>query len=149
MNDFYNSLPMLLYRSLDTVMPTFRAIFKQFDLTEQQWRVLRVLWDEGEQPLLVLAAKTLIPSPSLVGIIDRLAQRGLVQRVRCHEDRRVVKISTSPNGQALQTQVTPMVDEAYNQLQTQLGADNWQALNHSLKTLIHTQQPSTKMGSAQ
>jgi DNA-binding MarR family transcriptional regulator len=44
MEEFSRSLPMLLYRTLDAVMPRFRRIFNEFGLTEQQWRVLRVLW---------------------------------------------------------------------------------------------------------
>jgi DNA-binding MarR family transcriptional regulator len=44
-DQFTRSLPMMLYRTLDTVMPRFRSIFNEFGLTEQQWRVLRVLWE--------------------------------------------------------------------------------------------------------
>ena len=46
--EFSRSLPMMLIRALDAVMPRFRDIFKEFGLTEQQWRVLRVLWEQDE-----------------------------------------------------------------------------------------------------
>ncbi len=48
MQEFSHSLPMMLYRTLDTVMPRFRQIFSEFGLTEQQWRVLRVLWQHEQ-----------------------------------------------------------------------------------------------------
>ena len=57
---------MRLYRALDAVMPAFRQVFSEFGLTEQQWRVLRVLWEQGAVPLSSLASATLIPAPSLV-----------------------------------------------------------------------------------
>jgi len=41
---FRRSLPMLLNYTLDGIMPAYRTLFAQFDLTEQQWRILRVLW---------------------------------------------------------------------------------------------------------
>ena len=55
---FSHSLPMALYRTLDAVMPRFRKIFNEFGLTEQQWRVLRVLWDQQAVTLNRLAALT-------------------------------------------------------------------------------------------
>ena len=46
MPKFIDSLPMLLSRALDKVMPNYRGLFQAYDLTDQQWRVLRALWDQ-------------------------------------------------------------------------------------------------------
>ena len=83
---FSGSLPMMLYRALDVVMPRFRRIFNEFGLTEQQWRVLRVLWETEEIAFRELSDITLIPAPSLVGVIDRLAKQRLVDRRRSETD---------------------------------------------------------------
>ena len=37
---FDQSLPMILHRTLDAVMPDYRELFARYNLTEQQWRVL-------------------------------------------------------------------------------------------------------------
>ena len=92
---FSRSLPMMLYRALDTVMPRFRKIFNEFGLTEQQWRVLRVLWEHQDIAFHALAEFTLIPAPSLVGVVDRLSKSGLVERRRSESDRRNVSIRTT------------------------------------------------------
>jgi len=136
MNDFERSLPMMLYRTLDAVMPGFRRIFAEFDLTEQQWRVLRVLWEQDAQPLLYLSQTTLISPPSLVGIVDRLERDGLVSRVRSTTDRRVVNIYLTPQGQALEEQVTPRVTEAYAKIEPQLGQKQWHNMYQALDTLV-------------
>jgi DNA-binding MarR family transcriptional regulator len=86
---------MLLYAAIDVVMPRFRQIFKEYGLTEQQWRVLRVLWDIEEISHSDLAAITLIPAPSLVGVVDRLKKMQLVERRQSGLDRRVVLIATT------------------------------------------------------
>jgi len=125
MKPFDTSLPMVLYRTLDAVMPGFRAIFARFGLTEQQWRVLRVLWERDGSPLVALAEATLIQAPSLVGVVDRLQRNGLVQRRRSRRDRRVVRVCLTDQGRALKSQVTPLVDEAYAQLEASVSRSEW------------------------
>ncbi len=132
MKDFDHSLPMLLYRALDLIMPRFRAIFGRFGLTEQQWRVLRVLWQRDGRALLELADATLISPPSLVGVVDRLARSGLVERRRSQSDRRVVRVFLTEHGRGLEAQVTPLVDAAYADLQRTVGDGDWEALLGSL-----------------
>ena len=81
LDQFTHSLPMMLYRTLDAVMPRFRKIFNDFDLTEQQWRVLRVLWETDHTTIMELSEATLLPAPSLVGIVDRLERDQLVNEM--------------------------------------------------------------------
>ena len=73
---FEASLPMMLYRVLDAIMPAYRALFAEYGLTEQQWRVLRTLWDNESLSSTDVAARTLIPAASLVGVLDRLERKG-------------------------------------------------------------------------
>ncbi len=139
-DQFSRSLPIMLYRTLDTVMPRFRAIFKDCGLTEQQWRVLRVLWDENEVRPTRLAELTVIPAPSLVGIIDRLEARGLVARRPSREDRRAIDIALTAEGRELERDVMPRVATAYAELKQSVDADTWQQLMSSLETLIDAAQ---------
>lgn len=128
MQDFSRSLPMMLYRTLDAVMPRFRQIFSEFGLTEQQWRVLRVLWEQGPTTSRELAQLTLIPAPSLVGIIDRLTLSGLVSRVRSTQDRRNVFVDTTATGKDLAKKVRPRVDKAYEELRLSIDENHWDDL---------------------
>ena len=150
MKPFDNSLPMMLYRTLDAVMPAFRSIFARFGLTEQQWRVLRVLWEEWEEdgkPLLALAQSTLIQAPSLVGVVDRLQRDGLVERRRSEVDRRVVRVCLTGAGRALKVRVTPLVDAAYTDLQATLSDVEWAELLVTLdKVAVRARSASGKAG---
>ena len=129
---------MRLYRALDAVMPAFRQVFNEFGLTEQQWRVLRVLWERGSVPLSSLASATLIPAPSLVGVVDRLTRNGLVARERSTGDRRVVYIYATEQGQSLEASVRPRVDAVYAQLMDQIEPKVWRELNISLDQLTES-----------
>lgn len=130
--EFSRSLPMMLYRALDAVMPRFRVIFNEFGLTEQQWRVLRVLWEHEHIAFRELAELTLIPAPSLVGVIDRLARQALVSRKRSETDRRNVFVHATAKGRALHRKVRPHVDAAYAELRGSIDVAEWQRLLSSL-----------------
>ncbi len=125
---FSRSLPMMLYRTLDAVMPRFRSIFSEFGLTEQQWRVMRVLWEGDAIPLRELARLTLIPAPSLVGVVDRLEQAGLVMRRRSDADRRIVLVTATRKGGDIEPQVMPRVARAYADLKQSVDAGVWEQL---------------------
>ena len=57
--------------------------------------------DEAAGPTVgKLAEQLLVRHHSVVGLIDRLAERGLVERVRAGEDRRQVRVRLTPEGEA-------------------------------------------------
>jgi homoprotocatechuate degradation regulator HpaR len=133
---FSHSLPMLLYAALDAVMPRFRRIFKEFGLTEQQWRILRVLWDIEEMSQTELAALTLISAPSLVSILDRLRNMELIERRRSAIDRRVVYVATSQQGRELRDQIMPAVQQSYFELRDSIDDDVWRNLMDGLEVVV-------------
>ncbi|MGE0484433.1 MAG: MarR family winged helix-turn-helix transcriptional regulator [Gammaproteobacteria bacterium] len=138
MQDFSQSLPMRLYRALNQVMPPFRAIFTAHGLTEAQWRVLRVLWERDAIGFGELAALTLLPAPSLVGIVDRMAARGWVTRERSAADRRQVIVGVTADGRALEREVMPAVEAAYRELRASIDDETWRALSRGLDALVVT-----------
>jgi len=133
---FSASLPMMLYRAIDVVMPRFRRIFKEFGLTEQQWRVLRVLWDIEEISQNELSELTLISPPSLVGVLDRLLSMQLVERRRSARDRRVVYVASTERGRELRERLLPAVQQAYFELRESVDDDVWRNLLDGLEELV-------------
>ena len=133
---FSHSLPIMLYRAIDVVMPRFRAIFKEFGLTEQQWRILRVLWEIEELSHNDLAELTLISPPSLVGVLDRLRSMELVERRRSALDRRVVYIASTEQGRDLRDQIMPAVQQTYFELRDSIDDDVWRNLLDGLDEII-------------
>ncbi len=134
-DQFSRSLPMMLYRTLDTVMPRFRKIFNDFGITEQQGRVLRVLWEQEQVTFKVLAELTLIPAPSLVGIVDRLQSSGLVVRRRSETDRRKVYVSATPKGIEFEAEIMPRVASEYVALKQLVDAETWEQVLSGLERI--------------
>ena len=130
---FSTSLPMQLYRALDAIMPEYRNLFYKYDLTEQQWRILRVLWTENNITVAQLSKITLLPAPSLVGILDRLIKKNLLVRNRSEKDRRQVQISLTTKGQELQQLVAPSVLAIHSRLKARVSNEEWQSLERLLQ----------------
>jgi len=129
---------MMLHRTLDTVIPLYRKVFKEHGITEQQWRILRVLWEINECTSAELAKKTLLPSPSMVGIIDRMSAKNLVSRNRSEEDRRIVNVSLTDKGRILQDKLMPQVDAIYEQMMSRCDDEAWQIMINTMQTIIDT-----------
>jgi homoprotocatechuate degradation regulator HpaR len=125
---FQQSLPMLLHRTLASVMPPFREIFADHDLTDQQWRVLRALWEADRLSFADLARITVLPAPSLVGILDRLEARGLVARTRSDRDRRSVTVAATGSGRALYAAVEPRIQAIHAELRARASEQDWAML---------------------
>ncbi len=136
--NFDQSLPMILHRALDATMPDYRELFARFNLTEQQWRVLRVLWSAKKVTSADLSSRTLLPAPSLVGILDRLEKKGLVNRVRSVKDRRSVFVIATAEGRALEAQVTPLVTEIDQRLRASVSAEEWLAMQTVLQKISNS-----------
>jgi len=135
MREFEKSVPMLLYRALDDVLPRFRALFARFGLTETQWRVLRVLWEREDIGLRELSRLTRIPAPSLVGVIDRLEERGWVERRRSRVDRRAIELALSSEGRHLERAVRGRVAAIYAEIDACLTPSQWNTLRSLLDDL--------------
>lgn len=71
------------------------------DITIAQYRTLVVLASRGPQKLVDLAEQLAVTPPTAGRMCDRLARRGLVNRHRGHDDRRVVRISLTAAGRRI------------------------------------------------
>ena len=135
MPKFLNSLPMLLSRALDGIMPTYRSLFQAHGLTDQQWRVLRALWEQKHLTSKQISEITLLPSPSLVGILDRLEKKGFIGRLRSVEDRRLVYIVPTQAGRELQELMLPKIEEIHDSFMKKVTPEEWGELNRILDKL--------------
>src|SRR6516165_2234271 len=98
---FGRSLPMLLMRAREAVMQRFRPHLREHDITEQQWRILRVLAEQKNVDMVALSNRCSIQPPSLSRTIPLLVERGLVRRGSHGNDRRKTLVDLTPSGRVL------------------------------------------------
>src|SRR5215475_7423736 len=90
-----------LLAAREAVMAPIRPMMAEAGVTEQQWRVLRVLNDSGPIDLKTLAESALLFGPSVTRILKDLVERDLVIRQSNPKDGRGAIVSLSPSGRAL------------------------------------------------
>jgi DNA-binding MarR family transcriptional regulator len=83
-----------LWRTYDRLRALEDELFATYELTAQQYNVLRLLKAARPEsvPTLALADRLVSRAPDITRMIDRLEERGLVARERQAEDRRVVRL---------------------------------------------------------
>lgn len=91
------SLPIALLRARERVMGPIRNLLSDSDLTEQQWRVLRVVQESGGIDPTQISDQACLLLPSLTRILQKLDEKGLISRTRDQVDRRrqVIRITAA------------------------------------------------------
>ena len=89
-----------LFRTTDIVQRQYAQLLKSYDVTLQQYNVLRILRGAGEKglPTLAIAERMVEHAPGITRLIDRLEKRGWVERHRPQGDRRQVLCRITDEG---------------------------------------------------
>ena len=132
----HRNLPHLLLRARDTLMAQFRPLLGEYGLTEQQWRILRELLEQGPQEPRQLCDACSISSPSIVGVLQRMEETGLVARERMPHDQRRVLVSTTPKSRQIAIALVPRIEARYAALEQTLGVDAMQEVYDTLDALL-------------
>ncbi|WP_417317253.1 homoprotocatechuate degradation operon regulator HpaR [Emcibacter sp.] len=140
MDEFNRSLPMRLLRAREVYLKLFRPIFAEYGITEQQWRVLRALRDEGEQSGQTLSRICIISGPSLSRIISLLNKKNYISRRIQPDDQRYMLIKLSDEGRALCDKIAPQIDEKYRELGEVISEEESETLHDILDRIIERDQ---------
>lgn len=135
LRDLSHSLPMALLRTREAVLGRFRAVLAEYDLTEQQWRVLRALDEQDGLEISLLAETCWISPPSMSGILKRLEARELVARTANAADGRSTLIGLTRGSKALIRQIKPRVLGVYADIGRVLGEEGLERLYALLEAL--------------
>jgi homoprotocatechuate degradation regulator HpaR len=131
----HKNLPHLLLQSRETLMRRFRPVLKQHGLTEQQWRILRVLLDEDGLEPRQLCERCLISSPSITGVLMRMEEAGWIQRARMAHDQRRVTVTVTAATKKLGKSIGPLIEREYVALEKLVGVKQLQQVYDALDTL--------------
>ncbi|MGB3503132.1 MAG: homoprotocatechuate degradation operon regulator HpaR [Mesorhizobium sp.] len=138
LRSFSKSLPMSLLLARESVMQRFRTSLHLFNITEQQWRVLRALSSIAEIEVTALAKVTYLLTPSLSRILKDMEARKYIIRRPAPDDMRRALISISPQGLKLIDAVAPYSEGIYAEINKEFGKERMDQLQQLLKELGDT-----------
>ena len=126
--DDRQSLPIALLQAREAVMAYFRPHHRKGGITEQQWRVIRVLHLDGEIGATTLAQRSYLLAPSLSRILKDLEAAGYVRRRLGSKDTRQSLLSLTPRGSATVTRAAPFLDGIHREIARRFGPTRVQEL---------------------
>ena len=109
-------------------MSPIRDMLSETGITEQQWRVLRVLSEYGSLDTTTLADRASLLFPSLTRIATTMRNKGLITQTRDEVDRRRQFIAITEAGQKLIDDRAAQAAQIVADFQSTLGDDNYETL---------------------
>ena len=94
------------------------SVLKPFNISEQQYNILRILRGAKEAITVKTVKNRMIQkSPNSTRLMDKLCDKGLMDRVRCENDRRVVYVQINEKGLALLEEIKiDLLGDAMNKI---------------------------------
>lgn len=116
-------------------MPPIRDMLSESGITEQQWRVLRVLAEYGPQDTTTIARRAALLLPSLTRIAQKLRDKDLISLSRDETDKRRQTIEITPAGQEIVDANREQVARIVEGFKGRLGEENYELLLDLLDAL--------------
>jgi DNA-binding MarR family transcriptional regulator len=96
--------------------------------TAPQWALLHKVHQGRANTVVGLARACRVDAGAMTRLLDRIEKNGLCRRVPCADDRRVVQIELTPEGQAAAERVPPVLSQVYNRALAGFSRDEWRQL---------------------
>ena len=136
----HRNLPRLLLEAREAVMLHTRPSLREHGLSDQQWRVLRVLGEHADEPAGIetgrVAREAYLLGPSLTGVLTRMARDGLIERQRCPQDARRTVVRATRAGLDKVQALSQTIEAHYIWMEQQLGKARLTALYELLDKVI-------------
>ena len=127
-----------IYLVADRLRRHFQCAIETEGTTLQQYNVLRILRGAGSQgmPTLSIPERMIEQTPGITRLLDRLEARGLVERIRCDEDRRLVRAHITADGLDLLQRMDAPLKQANQEALRMLSEDEKTELVRVLEVIL-------------
>ena len=132
--DEYHKLGVNIIYSASWMSARHLHVLKKFNLSIQQFNILRILKGRHPEPATVkLLTERMIDKMSNASrLVEKLKQKGLVERTSCPEDRRRVDIAITDEGLKIINQASRITEIEINETLSSLTDNEAKQLNNLL-----------------
>ena len=109
-------------------------IFERFDITAQQYNLLRILRGQYPNPSTInlLIERMLNKMCDASRLVEKLRLKKLVERVQCQEDKRACNVLITDSGLHLLEDIEPLMEEIFSKIATTVSKEEAQQVNYLL-----------------
>jgi len=134
----YGQAAELIVNISSKLIYTFNNALKPFQITSQQFAILKILHNIQPTPVTIKQIRSQMPDKmsDVSRIVEKMRSKGLIDRKINSEDRRNVDISITDKGLSAYNDTEPSFRAIERQL-NKLSSDEVQQLNQLLKKLQH------------
>lgn len=135
-SEFQKALVNIIY-TYNWIESRHKEFFKQYDLTPQQFNILRILRGQNPKPCTVnlLKERMLDKMSDASRIVERLRIKGLLERTVCPTDRRSVDVAITKKGLDLLSKMDEKVEEHNRELFKTMSEEEAKKINELLDKL--------------
>jgi DNA-binding MarR family transcriptional regulator len=133
--DVERSVGFLLAKACQHVVSLCKEEFAVYDITPPQFILLAYLWKQDAVSQTELSETAQIDRTTIVGIVDRLEEKGLVERQPHPEDRRVHQIVLTVNGRDLEKALCMAAVRVRDKMTARILPGEYKTLGRLLKRL--------------
>ena len=137
LNESYNQYSFILDRTARKVKQYAQAAFaeQQFDLTVDQWTVLRSIYETPDLTNKELAERCGKDQPTLTRIVDILIKKELAERISHATDRRCLSLQLTQQGKQKIEEIAPRVADFRMQAWKNLNEEDFAQFTRILNTI--------------
>ncbi len=135
-----DSIAYLMRRIMVSVGQAADRRFESLGLTNAQWVPLLKLHRGHGSTVAELARECTSDAGAMTRLLDRLEAKELVRRVRSTEDRRVVNLELTDEGQRAAEHIPGVLCEVLNEHLAGFAKSEWQALKLYLQRILENGQ---------
>jgi MarR family transcriptional regulator, organic hydroperoxide resistance regulator len=124
-----------LYMATNAVIRAYRPILEELDLTYPQYLTMLALWEQDNQEINQVLAKTLIDAGAFSLILKKLQAKNLLQVITSEKDRRVRQITLTKKGRTLKQQAVNVPSQMICKLPS-LSREDTEALARITRAIV-------------
>ena len=126
----------LLFQLMASIRREVEERMTELDLTDAQWKPLWMLKMGRADTAFELAREMGVDAGAVTRMLDRLAAKGLIERVRSETDRRVVHLRLTPEGHAAAEKIPHVLADVNNDFLRGFNKQEWQQLKEFLQRML-------------
>ena len=131
-----DSIGYLMRNIISHVAQSVELQLAHTDLTNAQWIPLYKLYKKDASTVAELARACELDNGATTRLLDRLEAKGLCQRIRSEQDRRVVNIQLTPAGSAAAAEIPPALCEVQNAHLAGFSVEEYETLKAYLRRIL-------------